>query len=195
MEERGNDRRWTGGTLPPNVVLGVGSLITGDRWTDDQVFRKFKSRLEPGLVIGAHSRMDGVLFNAGERARISIGDHCWFEEVFLICEQEISIGNHVIIGWRATIVDSDFHPIAPRERIRDVLAISPCGDRDARPSIPCKPVRIGNDVWIGPNATILKGVCIGDGAFIEPGSVVTRDVPPGARVLGNPAEVVDEGKP
>jgi acetyltransferase-like isoleucine patch superfamily enzyme len=192
MQQSPNDARWTGGSLPSNVVLGTGSLITGDRWTDDQVFRKFKSKLEPGLTIGARSRMDGVLFNAGERARITIGDDCWFEEVFLICEQEICIGNHVIIGWRATIVDSDFHPLAPLERLRDVVAISPLGQRHERPSIPCKPVRIGNDVWIGPNATILKGVCIGDGAFIEPGSVVTRDVPAGARVLGNPAEVVED---
>jgi acetyltransferase-like isoleucine patch superfamily enzyme len=53
-------------------------------------------------------------------------------------------------------------------------------------------VIIEDDVWIGPNVTILKGVRIGAGAFIEPGSLVTRDVPPRARVLGNPAQVVGE---
>jgi acetyltransferase-like isoleucine patch superfamily enzyme len=47
-------------------------------------------------------------------------------------------------------------------------------------------------VWIGPNATILKGVCIGAGAFIEPGSMVTRDVPARARVMGNPAQIIGE---
>ncbi len=187
-----NGARWTGGALPPNVVLGAGSLITGDRWTEDQVFRKFKSRRDPGLIIGEQSRLDGVLFNVGERARVWIGDACWLEEVFLICEQEICIGDRVIIGWRATIVDSDFHPIPPRERLRDVVAISPLAAGEPRPEIPCRPVKIGDDVWIGPNATILKGVTIGDGAFIEPGSVVVRDVPPGARVLGNPAEIIPE---
>jgi acetyltransferase-like isoleucine patch superfamily enzyme len=49
---------------------------------------------------------------------------------------------------------------------------------------------IEDDVWIGPNATLLKGVRIGAGAFIEAGSLVTRDVPAGATVLGNPAQIL-----
>ncbi|MFP3846992.1 CatB-related O-acetyltransferase, partial [Priestia filamentosa] len=49
---------------------------------------------------------------------------------------------------------------------------------------------IGNDVWIGANSTILRGVSIGDGAVIGANSVVTKDVPPYAIVIGNPAKVV-----
>ena len=49
------------------------------------------------------------------------------------------------------------------------------------------PVRIGEHVWIGGGAIILPGVTIGDGAVIGAGSVVTRDVPAGATVAGNPA--------
>jgi len=184
--------RWIGGTLPPNVRVGNGTLITGDRWTVEQVFRKFFTRLDPGLVIGENCHMDGVLFNAGERARIVIGDDCRFEEVFLICEQEIRIGNRVMIGWRTNIVDSDFHPIAPEARIRDVIAISPLHGGKGRPPLENKPVLIEDDVWIGPNATILKGVHIGAGAFVEPGSVVVHDVPARARVMGNPAVVLSE---
>jgi acetyltransferase-like isoleucine patch superfamily enzyme len=167
-------------------------VITGDRWTNEQVFRKFKSRLDPALVIGAECRMDGVLFNLGEQGRVTIGDHCRFEEVFLICEQEITIGSRVIIGWRTTVVDSDFHPLAPAERIVDVIAISPLNEGRARPPIPCRPVVIEDDVWIGPNATILKGTRIGAGAFVEPGTVVVRDVPARARVMGNPAQIIGE---
>ena len=55
-----------------------------------------------------------------------------------------------------------------------------------------KPVVIADDVWIGPNVTILKGVRIGAGAFIEAGALVTRAVPPRARVLGNPAQIIGE---
>lgn len=183
---------WTGGTLPSNATLGPGSVITGDRWTDEQSFRKFRSRREPGLVIGAGCRMDGVMFNVGEQGLVVIGDHCRFEEAFLICEQEIRIGDRVTMGWRATIVDSDFHPLAPAERLIDVVACSPLSGGMARPPLPCRPVVIGDDVWIGPNVTILKGVRVGDGAFIEPGAVLVRDVPARARVLGNPAEVIGE---
>ena len=51
---------------------------------------------------------------------------------------------------------------------------------------------IEDDVWIGPNVAVLKGIRIGAGAFIEAGSLVTRDVPPRARVLGNPAQVIGQ---
>lgn len=53
-----------------------------------------------------------------------------------------------------------------------------------------KPVTIGSDVWVGGAAIILPGITIGDRAVIGAGSVVTKDVPAGALVVGNPARVV-----
>jgi len=52
------------------------------------------------------------------------------------------------------------------------------------------PVRIENDVWIGTRSLILSGVCIGQGAIVAAGSVVSKDVPPYAIVGGNPAKVI-----
>lgn len=54
------------------------------------------------------------------------------------------------------------------------------------------PIRIGDHVWIGLRATILKGVSIGDGAVVGAGSMVIRDVPSGALVAGVPARVIRE---
>ena len=53
-----------------------------------------------------------------------------------------------------------------------------------------KPVRIGNDVWLGAGVQVLPGVSIGDGAVIGAGSVVTRDIPAGWLAFGNPCRVV-----
>ena len=55
------------------------------------------------------------------------------------------------------------------------------------------PVHIGNNVWLGGSAIILPGVSIGDDAVVGAGSVVTRDVPPGSTVAGNPARIIGRG--
>ena len=53
-----------------------------------------------------------------------------------------------------------------------------------------EPLTIGNDVWIAANVCVLRGLTVGDGAVIGAGSVVTKDIPPYAIVVGNPAHVV-----
>jgi len=176
---------WTHGTLPPSVVAGAGTTIVGD-----VAFKRFHSQRPNGLVIGAHCTMDGVQFAVGEAGTVAIGDYCYFTNVVLLCELALRIGDYVVIGWNTTIADTDFHPLAPALRIADAVACSPLGQGRPRPPIPRREVVIDDDVWIGPNATILKGVHIGAGSFIEPGALVTRNVPPRSRVSGNPAEVV-----
>ena len=179
--------KWLHGALPENVVLGPNTVITGDL-----AFKRFHTRVPDALRIGAHGTMDGVHFDLGENGRVTIGDYCYFTNVVLLCELEVRIDNYVVIGWNATLADSDFHPIAPALRVADALACSPLGKGRPRPPVASKTIVIEDDVWIGPNATILKGVRIGAGAWIEPGSMVTRDVPPGARIMGNPAQVIGE---
>jgi acetyltransferase-like isoleucine patch superfamily enzyme len=176
--------RWTHGDLPANVRIGPNSLLTSD-----YAFKRFRGR-GAALVIGAHCTMDGVHFAVGEEGRIEVGDYCYFTNAVLLCELELLIGSYVVIGWNATIADTDFHPLAPAERIADAVACSPLGKGRARPEIVQRPVVIEDDVWVGPNATILKGVRVGSGAVVEAGALVTRDVPPRARVLGNPAQII-----
>ena len=178
---------WTHGARPENVVLGHNTIVTGTL-----AFKRFRSTREKALVIGTGCTMDGVQFALGESAQMAVGDYCYFTNAVLLCELEIRFGSYVVIGWNTTIADTDFHPVDPAERIADAVACSPLGKGKPRPEILKKPVIIEDDVWIGPNATILKGVRIGAGALIEAGSLVTRDVPPRARVLGNPAQIMGE---
>lgn len=177
--------RWLDGKLPENVILGANSIIRGDL-----AFKRFHSKLNPAIVVGAHCTLDGVHFALGETARVQIGDYCCLSNAVLLCELELRLGNYVIIGWNTTIADTDFHPISPAQRIADAVACSPLGKDIKRPHIAAAAVAIEDDVWIGPGATILKGVRIGAGSFIEPGALVTRDVPPRSRVAGNPAQII-----
>lgn len=176
---------WMNGSPPVNVRLGEGTIITSE-----YAFKRFQSHRDPALIIGSNSTMDGVHFALGPEAVVEIGDYCYFTNAVLLCELRLRVGNYVIIGWNTTIADTDFHPIGPAERIADAIAVSPLGGGRPRPPIAKLPVSIEDDVWIGPNATILKGVTIGAGAFVEPGALVVHDVPRGARVGGNPARLI-----
>ncbi len=181
------DGFWSCGPLPANAVAGPGTVIMGEH-----AFKRFHGRRTNALVIGSEATMDGVHCAVGRDGRIQIGDYCYFTNAVLLCELELRIGNYVMIGWNATIADTDFHPLQPAERVADAIACSPLAQGRPRPEIPRRPVIIEDDVWIGPNVTILKGVRIGQGSFIEAGSLVTRDVPARSRVLGNPAQVIGQ---
>lgn len=90
----------------------------------------------------------------------------------------VRIGEGTIIGADAMIFDYDFH--------------APAGEwgwGNAAPDNP-KPVIIGRGVFVGARAIILKGVTIGDRAIIGAGAVVTQDVPPFHRAVGNPARIL-----
>jgi len=173
--------------LPPNVQIGRGTEVLGER-----IFRRFFSVREPAIVFGEHCHFDGVQFAIGKAATLTVGNYVYAANMIVLAEQEIRIGNHVFIGFNVALADTDFHPLDPALRIEDAIAISPAGRGRPRPLIKTAPVIIEDDVWIGPNSAILKGVRIGAGSFVEPGSVVTKDVPARSRVLGNPAQVIGE---
>ena len=91
--------------------------------------------------------------------------------------REVWIGDNVMIGPN-TLITTVGHPLTPMGR-RKHMAIA-------------KPVRIGNDVWIGGNVTILPGVTIGNNVVVAAGAVVTKDVPDNSLVGGVPARVMKE---
>ena len=112
-------------------------------------------------------------------AVLTVGSHFAMTGGTLCAAERIEIGDHVTIGDNVTVVDSDFHPIDPVRRLTH--------PNDGQTS----PVIIENNVFIGMNSLILKGVKIGEGSVIGAGSVVTKDVPPGVIVAGNPARVIN----
>jgi acetyltransferase-like isoleucine patch superfamily enzyme len=114
--------------------------------------------------------------------RIAIGDNVGLSSVVFSSRSGISVGNNVLIGGNARVYDHDYHPTNPALRR---------GDAVDRQKIETVPIVIGDDVFIGANAIILKGVHIGDRSVIGAGSVVTlKDIPPDSLVAGNPARIV-----
>lgn len=119
-----------------------------------------------------------VFATRSANAVIRVGADCGFTGVTLVAADRIEIGDRVLVGANATIVDTDFHPLDPERRRADINA-----GKSA-------PVVIEDDVFIGMNALILKGVRLGAGCVVGAGSVVSRDVAPGTTVSGNPAKPV-----
>jgi maltose O-acetyltransferase len=110
----------------------------------------------------------------GYNIRIGCGSFVNFGAVFLDVAP-IVIGEDCQIGPSVQIYAAD-HPRDPglrRERCERAV-----------------PVSIGNNVWLGGGAILLPGIRIGDNAIVGAGSVVTRDVPPGVTVAGNPARIL-----
>jgi acetyltransferase-like isoleucine patch superfamily enzyme len=108
-----------------------------------------------------------------------------------MADEKIEIGSYCLISWNVGIADSDFHPLEPAQRLIDAQALAPYfKDRPARPRLKTAPVKIANNVWIGMNAVILKGVTIGENSVVAAGSVVTKSVQPNTVVAGNPAVAV-----
>jgi acetyltransferase-like isoleucine patch superfamily enzyme len=173
--------------IPANVIVGSGTVFRGGR-----SFDRFRSRRDQALRIGHDCLMDNVHFALGEEAEVEIGDECYFTSPLLLCELKLTIGSRVILGWNTTVMDTDFHPIDPALRIADAVACSPLGAGRPRPSLEPNAVTIEDEVWIGPSVTILKGVRIGAGSFIEPGAMIGKDVPPQSRVAGNPARIMGQ---
>lgn len=117
----------------------------------------------------------GVRLEVGRDGRLSIGTGTYLNRgAEVIAWREVEIGQDCMIGWDVLIMDTDQHALPER-------------------GLDNRPVRIGDRVWIGARAIVLKGVTVGDGAIIGAGAIVTSDVPAGATVTGPAASLRTRG--
>ncbi len=126
--------------------------------------------LGPNHAVFLCTWLKGACLEIGENFAMTGGSIC--------AQERITIGSRVAVGANCTIVDTDFHPLDPARRL-----INPNEGSSA-------PVVLEDDVFIGMNCLILKGVTIGCGSVIGAGSIVTRSIPPGVIAAGNPAKVL-----
>ncbi len=114
-------------------------------------------------------------------ARIEIGDGCGLSGATLCAAQSVTLLQNTMVGVNAAVYDTDFHPADPNRRRLQ---------RGFDEHVPVVPVAIGEDVWIGANSMVLKGVTIGNRAVVAAGAVVTRSVPADSVVGGVPAKLI-----
>lgn len=135
---------------------------------------KKNASVEVGRKVQLHRFVKLSAWGNEGKSRIIIGDNTSIgDRTEIHAGRLVEIGSGCNIAWDVCIMDRDYHKFnSEQEQIR--------------------PVRIEDNVWIGCNVLVMKGITIGKGAVIAAGSVVTKDVPPDALVGGNPAKVIKE---
>ncbi len=129
---------------------------------------EFRSISDSNLI-GINHKCIIATHQAG--AKINIGDNCGFSGTVIGAFIEVRVGSNVRCGANTMITDGDWHSDDPRT---------------GQP----KPVFIGDNVWLGINVVVLKGVSIGKNSMIGANSVVTRDIPENTIAGGNPCKVL-----
>jgi acetyltransferase-like isoleucine patch superfamily enzyme len=127
-------------------------------------------------------------------ARLTIGDRVSIGRfATLVCEGELEIGSDSYIGQGTVIVAVERITIGRDALIATNITIRD-QDHGTNPAAPYRsqplrtePIEIGENVWLGANAVVLKGVRIGDGAVVGAGAVVRSEVPPRHLAVGVPA--------
>lgn len=153
-------------------ISGDGRISIGKRWYGEGVVPSSFVVMASGHVEseGAFTFHRGCDVRVLGDARLALGSGYCADGVHIRCEDNIRIGHGVAIARDVAIMDSDQHSIAGASTKA--------------------PVVIGDHVWIGARAIILKGVTIGSGAVIAAGAVVSRDIPPGMLAAGIPARPI-----
>lgn len=152
-------------------ILGIPRSALGGNLPSSFTVRKNSKIDIKGVVeVGA-----GSMIVVNNNAKLLIGNKTYFTaDNKIYAFEEINIGKECAIAWGVNIIDTDFHNHS-FNGITSSLS---------------QPINIGNNVWIGCNCTILKGVSIGDGAIIAAGSVVTKSIPSKTLAAGNPAKPI-----
>ena len=111
--------------------------------------------------------------------KITIGEGCGISGSTFCSMVEVTVGDHVQVGANCKIMDNDQHSLDPAERQQDI-----------RDHVGKKPVKIGDDCFIGTGSILLKGTVLGKNCVVGAGSVVHGEFPDNCVIAGNPAKVI-----
>jgi len=167
----------------PNARVGTGTILDTNCSVHNQ-------QEENRITIGNDCLIKGHLLVYNHGGCIEIGDHSFVgPDTRIWSAKEIKVGARVLISHNVNIHDNNSHPLSSKDRHEDFVEIFKNGLRK-NANYNEKEIIIEDDVWIGFNSTIGKGVTIGKGAIVGSNTLVTKDVPPYAVIVGNPARII-----
>lgn len=176
--------RWKGICFGQNIQVYNKVYLTGKR---GQIIIGDDFHLTSGDCINPLCRnIRGCIHTDKSSSTIVIGNHVGMSSPCIWIHDRLTIGNHVNIGGNCIIMDTDVHQMDYGARRGEEVANAD----DANTKIQSAPVTIEDDVWIGANCIVLKGVTIGARSIIGAGSVVTKDIPADCIAAGNPCRVI-----
>jgi acetyltransferase-like isoleucine patch superfamily enzyme len=177
---------WYPGTIPDNVELDSTAYLE-----TTFSFHLYRSRVQTGVRFGkGSSAYLGTMFDVGPEGAVTLGEYALVHGARIICDRGIEIGDHALISWNVVLMDTYRAGDTAEARRIALRQMSPSEPRVFPALDTARPIRIGNNVWIGFDVCILPGVSIGDGSIIGAKSVVNCDVPPYCVAVGNPARVI-----
>jgi acetyltransferase-like isoleucine patch superfamily enzyme len=167
-----------------SATIGVNSRIFKEANISNNLGDKTK------IVIGDNCDIRGELLTFGHGGEIVLGNYSFVgERTKIWSAKKIIIGDRVLISHNVNIHDNNSHPLDSKLRHEDFKYLSTIGLQKIN-DLREKEIIIGDDVWIGFNSTIMKGVKIGKGAIIGANSIITKDVPEFAVCVGNPMKII-----
>jgi acetyltransferase-like isoleucine patch superfamily enzyme len=182
------DYDWFPNGIPANIKLAENVYID-----TSYGFSAFHSKNHEAMILGKGSGCyDRATFISGANGSLSFGEFNILNGTTFICNKKITVGSHCMFAWGSVVTDSWIEPgslsIPLRRKIlkqttSDIPRMIPySGEPD--------PVIIEDNVWIGFDAVVLPGVRLGRGSVIGSKSIITKDVPPYAIIVGNPARII-----
>jgi maltose O-acetyltransferase len=146
------------------------------------------NQLRPSQIQEQRAMLRELLGTCGEEILINQPFRCDYGCNIHVGERFFANFNFTVLDEAPVTIGSDAF-IGPNVSIYTACHSTNVEERNSRREW-AKPVKIGNNVWIGGAVTILPGVTIGNGVTIGAGSVVTKDVPDDVVVVGNPAKII-----
>jgi acetyltransferase-like isoleucine patch superfamily enzyme len=180
------DWDWYGGTIPENVFIDETAYLE-----TSFSFLRYRSVTPMGVRMGAGAAAYlGTMFDVGPHGHVSLGTCAFSHGVWFICDAGIDIGDYTMLSWNVVLMDTYRAPLEPAKRRQLLERAAQESARILDGGETARPIRIGNNVWIGFDVCVLPGVTIGDGSIVGARSVVTQDVPPYSVAAGNPAQII-----